>query len=92
MIEDRKKVFDDYENKSELFYRIGIEYLFIENYTKSNYYFKKSLNYDYLDHSALYNILYCYEMIKDYVDNNNVDIAELMKENNIQKLLKYYEP
>ena len=33
-----------------------------------------------------------YEMIKDYVDNNNVDIVELMKENNIQKLLKYYEP
>ena len=33
-----------------------------------------------------------YEMIKDYVDNTNVDIVELMKENNIQKLLKYYEP
>ena len=33
-----------------------------------------------------------YEMIKDYVDNNNVDVVELMKENNIQKLLKYYEP
>ena len=31
-------------------------------------------------------------MIKDYVDNTNVDIVELMKENNIQKLLKYYEP
>ena len=60
-----KTIIDDYENKSELFYQIGIEYLFIENYTKSNYYFKKSLNYDYLDHSALYNILYCYEMIKD---------------------------
>ena len=33
-----------------------------------------------------------YEMIKDYVDYNNVDVVELMKENNIQKLLKYYEP
>ena len=60
-----KSIINDYENETELFYQIGIEYLFTENFSKSNYYFKKSLNYDYLDHSALYNILYCYEMIKD---------------------------
>ena len=60
-----KSIINDYENKTELFYQIGIEYLFTENFSKSNYYFKKSLNYDYLDHSALYNIFYCYEMIKD---------------------------
>ena len=33
-----------------------------------------------------------YEIIKDYMDINNLDIIELMKENNIQKLLKHYEP
>ena len=60
-----KSLINNYKNKSELFYQIGIEYLFIENFSKSSYYFKKSLNYDYLDHSAIYNILYCYEMIRD---------------------------
>ena len=60
-----KSIINNYKNKSELFYQIGIEYLFIENFSKSSYYFKKSLNYDYLDHSAIYNILYCYEMIRD---------------------------
>ena len=33
-----------------------------------------------------------YEMIKDYVDNTNVDIVELMKENNIQKLPNIMNP
>ena len=60
-----KSIINNYKNKCELFYQIGIEYLFIENFSKSSYYFKKSLNYDYLDHSAIYNILYCYEMIRD---------------------------
>ncbi len=60
-----KSIINNYKNKSELFYQIGIEYLFIENFLKSSYYFKKSLNYNYLDHSTIYNILYCYEMIKD---------------------------
>ena len=60
-----KSIINNYKNNSELFYQIGIEYLFIENFSKSSYYFKKSLNYDYLDHSAIYNILYCYEMIRD---------------------------
>ena len=60
-----KSIFNDYGNKTELSYQIGIEYLFVENYSKSSYYFKKSLNFDYLDHSALYNILYCYEMLKN---------------------------
>ena len=31
-----KTIIDDYENKSELFYQIGIEYLFIENYIKTH--------------------------------------------------------
>ena len=60
-----KSIINNYKSKSELFYQIGIEYLFIENFSKSSYYFEKSLNYDYLDHSALYNILYCYEMNRD---------------------------
>ena len=60
-----KSIINDYKNQNELFYQIGIEFLFVENFSKSNYYFKKSLNFDYLDHSALYNILYCYEMNKD---------------------------
>ena len=60
-----KSIINNYKSKSELFYQIGIEYLFIENFSKSSYYFKKSLKFDYLDHSALYNILYCYEMIRD---------------------------
>ncbi len=60
-----KSIINNYKSKSELFYQIGIEYLFMENFLKSSYYFKKSLNHNYLDHSALYNILYCYEMIRD---------------------------
>ncbi len=60
-----KSIIKDYDNKTELFYQIGIEYLFLENYYESNYNFKKSLKYDYLDHSALYNIFYCYEMTKE---------------------------
>ena len=60
-----KSIVNNYENKPELYYQIGLEYLFTENFLKSIYYFKKSLSYDYLDHSALYNILYCYEMMKE---------------------------
>ena len=60
-----KSIIKDYHDKTELFYQIGIEYLFLENYSESNCHFKKSLKYDYLDHSALYNIFYCYEMTKE---------------------------
>tara|TARA_B100000524_G_scaffold332329_1_gene219453 strand:+ start:1952 stop:3010 length:1059 start_codon:yes stop_codon:yes gene_type:complete len=60
-----KSIIKNYNNKTELLYQVGIEYLFVENYKKSIYYFKKSLKYNYLDHSAIYNILYCSEMLKD---------------------------
>tara|TARA_B100000401_G_scaffold435846_1_gene378260 strand:- start:725 stop:1783 length:1059 start_codon:yes stop_codon:yes gene_type:complete len=60
-----ESITNDYQNKTELFYQIGIEYLFLEDFQKSNFYFKKSLNYDYLDHSSLYNIFYCYETLED---------------------------
>ena len=60
-----KIVLENYENKKDILYQIGIEYLFLENFKIANSYFKKSLKYDFMDHSAIYNILYCYEMIKD---------------------------
>ncbi len=33
-----------------------------------------------------------YEMIKDFVEKNEIEIKDLIKENDIQKLLKHYEP
>ena len=33
-----------------------------------------------------------YKMIRDYAENNDVSIIDIVKEKNMQKLLKYYEP
>jgi tetratricopeptide (TPR) repeat protein len=60
-----KSILEDYDNKKELYYQVGIEYLFLEDYKMANEFFKKSLKFDFMDHSALYNILYCYETDKN---------------------------
>ena len=60
-----KDILSNCENKKDIFYQIGIEYLFLEKFEKANYYFQNSLKFDFQDHSTLYNILYCFEITKD---------------------------
>ena len=59
---------------------LGMEYLYLEDYSNARSYFEKCLNEDEEDYSALYNIIYCYDMcneselaipfLNDYINKN----------------------
>jgi len=57
---------------------LGMEFLFIENFTKAISHFSECLTVDIEDYAALYNIIYCYDMLdenKKAIDflNNYID-------------------
>jgi len=70
-IEYLSKILHTTENKNEIHYLIGLEYLFLEDFINSKSNFIKSLNYNSLDHSTLYNIIYCFEMLNDKYSSMN---------------------
>jgi tetratricopeptide (TPR) repeat protein len=59
---------------------IGMEYLFLEDFTKAKYHFTKCIYIDNEDYAALYNIIYCFDMeekyqeaitfLNDFIDEN----------------------
>ena len=62
-VEYLNKILTITENKNEIYYLIGIEYLLLENFIKAKSNFINSLNYNSSDHGTLYNIMYCFEML-----------------------------
>ena len=51
------------EESSELHSLIGMEYLFLDNYTKAKFHFMKCIELDLEDYSSLYNIIYCFDFL-----------------------------
>ncbi len=47
---------------------LGMEYLFIEDFTQAKKHFKICLDLNNEDYSALYNTIYCYEMNEEYTE------------------------
>jgi len=56
------------ENKNEIYYLIGIEFLFLKNYNEAKLNFINSLNYNSSDHASLYNIIYCFDELNKKYD------------------------
>lgn len=50
------------EDEFDVWTLLGMEYLYIEDYTNARSYFEKCLYEDEEDYTALYNIIYCYDM------------------------------
>ena len=66
-----KEIINYSEKNHDIFYQIGVEYLFLEKYHDAIHYFEKSLQFDVNDQSSLYNILYCYESLKNNLESIN---------------------
>ncbi len=52
------------EDNADIFSLIGMEYLFLEEFSEAILYFKKCLDIDNQDYSALYNVIYCFEYLE----------------------------
>jgi tetratricopeptide (TPR) repeat protein len=50
------------EDDAEIFSMMGMEFLFLDNFTQARLNFTKCLDMDFEDYSALYNLIYCYDM------------------------------
>ncbi|MGJ8684780.1 MAG: tetratricopeptide repeat protein [Nonlabens sp.] len=53
-------------DQADVYNLIGMEYLFIEDYSKAKLNFIKCLELDDTDYSALYNIIYCFDFLKEH--------------------------
>jgi tetratricopeptide (TPR) repeat protein len=53
------------DDVADIYSLIGMEYLFLENYTAAKEYFMKCLEIDAEDYTALYNIIYCFDFLED---------------------------
>jgi tetratricopeptide (TPR) repeat protein len=58
---------EDNEIISDLYSLVGMEYLFLDNFSDAKIYFIKCLESDSQDYSALYNAVYCF----DFLDQSN---------------------
>jgi len=52
-----------FEDPSEIWNLIGMEYLFLEDYNNAEYFFKNCIIENPEDYPSLYNLLYCYEQM-----------------------------
>ncbi|GLB53701.1 hypothetical protein NBRC110019_27420 [Neptunitalea chrysea] len=62
----KKALAIDNEMSGDIYSMIGMEYLFIDNYSEAKNFFIKSLKEDYLDYASLYNLVYCFEYLEEY--------------------------
>ena len=54
----------DDESLADLYALIGMEYLFLDQFSDARDYFARCLSIDKEDYSALYNIIYCYDFLE----------------------------
>ena len=79
-IENLEKALVYTDDNLDVWSLLGMEYLYLEDYSNARSYFEKCLNEDEEDYSALYNIIYCYDMcneselaipfLNEYIDKN----------------------
>lgn len=68
------------DDKADILSLIGMEYLFLDDFSKARQNFIKCIDEDLEDYAALYNIIYCYDMenlhnqaiifLNNYIDKN----------------------
>jgi len=68
-----EKALEMTEDEADVLSLIGMEYLFLEDYTNAKFHFMKCLERDEQDYSALYNVIYCF----DYLEENEAAIDYL---------------
>lgn len=54
------------EDPADVYSLLGMEYLFLEDYSNAKYNFMKCLEVDDQDYSALYNIIYCFDFLEEH--------------------------
>lgn len=52
------------DDDADIFSMIGMEFLFLDNFSEARLNFSRCLDIDFEDYSALYNLIYCYDMQK----------------------------
>ena len=67
-IEVFKKALEFSKDSSEIHSLIGMEYLFLDNYTDAKLHFMKCIELNIEDYSSLYNIIYCFEFLDQAQD------------------------
>ena len=70
-IEVFKKALEFSKDSSEIHSLIGMEYLFLDNYTDAKLHFMKCIELNIEDYSSLYNIIYCFEFLDQAQDAIN---------------------
>jgi tetratricopeptide (TPR) repeat protein len=63
-IESLKIALNCTDDEADIFSMIGMEFLYLDNFTEARLNFSKCLDLDFEDYSALYNLIYCYDMQK----------------------------
>ncbi len=61
-IESLKTALEYTDDDVDIFSMIGMEYLFLDNFSEARLNFSKCLDIDFEDYSSLYNLIYCYDM------------------------------
>ena len=64
-VEYLQKALNIAEDSFDIYSLLGMEYLFMDNYTMAKDSFMKCLSYDEHDYASLYNIVYCFEFLED---------------------------
>ncbi len=54
------------QNDFEIYSLLGMEYLFLDDYSQAQACFMKCLEADSDDYASLYNVVYCFEFMEDY--------------------------
>ncbi len=65
-IELLKKALELTHDQADVYNLIGMEFLFIEDYSNAKVNFMKCLELDDSDYSALYNIIYCFDFLNEH--------------------------
>ena len=65
-IKDLEKALDLTEDKVDVWSLLGMEYLYLDDFTNARKNFANCIEVDYEDYSALYNIVYCFDMQEEH--------------------------
>jgi tetratricopeptide (TPR) repeat protein len=67
-IENLKKALSITDDKLDVWSLMGMEYLYLDDFTNARISFTNCIEADYEDYSALYNIVYCFDMQKEHAE------------------------
>ena len=79
-IEVLKRALELTHDQADVYNLIGMEFLFIEDYSNAKVNFMKCLELDETDYSALYNVIYCFDFLNEH--QQAVDYLNLFLDKN----------